>query len=127
MVDNCVQVSCDKHPKVRFAGRLFPFSTGMYVLTKEHIATICFLSHDIRCGLTARISRFHRGGRGSIPRTGTSSFASLVTTPRPASFVLKEDFSWPSNNLFGLTLSTFDPRVTAKEELSGVMDDNLKR
>jgi hypothetical protein len=32
------------------------------------------LHNHIRCGLTARISRFHRGGRGSIPRTGTSSF-----------------------------------------------------
>jgi hypothetical protein len=31
-------------------------------------------NNHIRCGLTARISRFHRGGRGSIPRTGTSSF-----------------------------------------------------
>jgi hypothetical protein len=75
MVNNCLQVLCDKQPKVKFAGRHFQFSTGMFVGAGEYVAIIYFSSHDIRCGLTARISRFHRGGRGSIPRTGTSSFA----------------------------------------------------
>ena len=33
---------------------------------------------DIPCGLVARIRRSHRRGRGSIPRTGDSNFASPV-------------------------------------------------
>jgi hypothetical protein len=88
LVNDCLQVSCVKHPKVKFAGRLFPFSTGTLVSLKGYIATIRLLSHDIRCGLTARISRFHRGGRGSIPRTGTL-LLHFGRSSQPASFVFK--------------------------------------
>ena len=33
-----------------------------------------FISAMIPCGLVARIRRFHRRGRGSIPRKGGSTF-----------------------------------------------------
>ena len=36
---------------------------------------------DIPCGLVARIRRSHRRGRGSIPRTGDSNFASPEQCP----------------------------------------------
>ena len=35
----------------------------------------------VPCGLVARIRRSHRRGRGSIPRTGDSNFASPVQCP----------------------------------------------
>ena len=35
------------------------------------------MQNDIPCGLVVRIRRFHRRGRGSIPRTGVKYFIYL--------------------------------------------------
>ena len=39
------------------------------------------------CGLVVRISRYTRGGRGSIPRTGSSSLLNILLLRHPIVFV----------------------------------------
>ena len=41
------------------------------------ICTIHLYESPIPCGLVVRIQRFHRSGRGWIPRTGVSFFSSI--------------------------------------------------
>ena len=58
--------------------RIFIFKN---MIGKDQLQSPSFFSHlfHIPCGLVARIRRFHRRGRGSIPRKGGHNFDSEKT------------------------------------------------
>jgi hypothetical protein len=79
------------------------------LLDKTQIYIVCDLKlvyNHIRCGLTARISRFHRGGRGSIPRTGTPSFifVLLITSCVSKGVVRLAISPWNAGGVVGIKI-----------------------
>ena len=79
--------SCN--PSSNLGGTSFFFRTRPCLTngTYPKLAAYLFM---VPCGLVARIRRFHRRGRGSIPRMG--DFFSLTCLVSP--YFILEDMSW---------------------------------
>ena len=63
------------HLKIKFEDK------GADLLLPNYQNFDLWICKCVPCGLVARIRRSHRRGRGSIPRTGDSNFASPVQCP----------------------------------------------
>ena len=56
---------------------LFHIDAGQSVVAKKAV-----IRTHVPCGLVVRISGFHPGGRGSIPRTGVYTFEEFAVVTR---------------------------------------------